>query len=156
MLNSCPKEEVGEIEVKRLRKKKEKVEESRSLNNRLLAVFVSQASSYECLIEFFFTQNICCGYSKELSHWDSSFEHPQHMLKLMGKQILTISCSNLDSNVEVKEIEVKRLGRKKEKVEESRSLKNVFVVHCDMDIMLLLNSIILRVLEQKCLCMFLQ
>ena len=30
---------------------------------------------------FFYTQNICCGYSKEPSQWDGSFEHPKHMLK---------------------------------------------------------------------------
>ena len=34
-----------------------------------------------------FDQNICCGYSKELSEWDRSFEHPKHMLKIMGKKI---------------------------------------------------------------------
>ena len=28
--------------------------------------------------------------SKEPSQWDSSFEHPKHMLKLMGKKIFTI------------------------------------------------------------------
>ena len=35
-------------------------------------------------------QNICCGYSKEPSQWDGSFEHPKHMFKLMGKKIVTI------------------------------------------------------------------
>ena len=35
-------------------------------------------------------QNICCGYSKEPSQWDGSFEHPKQMLKLMDKKILTI------------------------------------------------------------------
>ena len=34
--------------------------------------------------------NICCGYSKEPSQWDSSFEHPKHMLKLIGKKIFAI------------------------------------------------------------------
>ena len=34
-------------------------------------------------------QNICCGYSKELSQWDGSFEHPKHMMKLMSKKIFT-------------------------------------------------------------------
>ena len=33
---------------------------------------------------------ICCGYSKEPSQWDGSFEHPKHMLEIMGKKILTI------------------------------------------------------------------
>ena len=41
------------------------------------------------VIFLFFNQNICCGYSKEPSHWDGSFEHPKHMLKVMGKKILT-------------------------------------------------------------------
>ena len=39
------------------------------------------------------------------------------MLNLMGKKILTISCSNLVPKKEVREIEVKRLRKKKEKVE---------------------------------------
>ena len=43
-------------------------------------------------------KNICCGYSKEPSQWDGSFEHPKHMrsfehpkhmLKIMGKKIFT-------------------------------------------------------------------
>ena len=38
----------------------------------------------------FLNQNICCGYSKELSQWDSSFEHPKHMFKMRGKKIITI------------------------------------------------------------------
>ena len=44
----------------------------------------------EKLIFLFLNQNICCGYSKELSQWEGSFEHPKHMLKLMGKKIFTI------------------------------------------------------------------
>ena len=39
---------------------------------------------------YFYHQNICCGYSKEPSQWDGSFEHLKHMLKLMGKKIFTI------------------------------------------------------------------
>ena len=39
----------------------------------------------ENLIFFFLNQNICCGYSKEPSHGDGSYEHPKHMLKLMVK-----------------------------------------------------------------------
>ena len=35
------------------------------------------------------TFSLCCGYSKEPSQWDGSFEHPKHMIKLMGKKILT-------------------------------------------------------------------
>ena len=42
------------------------------------------------LIFLLFNQNICCGYSKEPSQWDGSFEHPKHMLKCMGKKIFTI------------------------------------------------------------------
>ena len=38
----------------------------------------------------FLNQNICCGYSKEPSQWDGSFEHSKHMLKIMGKKIFTI------------------------------------------------------------------
>ena len=38
----------------------------------------------------FLNKNICCRYSKELSHWESSFEHPKHMFKLMDKKIITI------------------------------------------------------------------
>ena len=43
----------------------------------------------ENLIFLFLNQNICCGYSKELSQGDGSFEHPKHMLKRMGKKIFT-------------------------------------------------------------------
>ena len=35
-------------------------------------------------------QNICFGYSKEPSHWEGSFVHPKHMLKLVGKKIVKI------------------------------------------------------------------
>ena len=34
-------------------------------------------------------QNICCGYSKETSQWDGSFEHP---FNFMGKEINAILC----------------------------------------------------------------
>ena len=40
-------------------------------------------------------QNICCGYSKEPSQWDDSFEHPKHMFKLIYKKILTILPSTI-------------------------------------------------------------
>ena len=40
------------------------------------------------LFSLFLIQNICCGYSKELSQWEGSFEHPKHMFKLMGKKII--------------------------------------------------------------------
>ena len=38
------------------------------------------------LFFLFLNQNICCEYSKEPSRWDSSFEHPKHMFKLMDKK----------------------------------------------------------------------
>ena len=47
------------------------------------------------LIFLFFNQNICCGYSKEPSQRDGSFVHPKHMLKLIGKKILTIYFKNV-------------------------------------------------------------
>ena len=40
------------------------------------------------LFSLLLIQNICCGYSKEPSQWDSSFEHPKHMFKFMGKKII--------------------------------------------------------------------
>ena len=42
------------------------------------------------IFSLFLNQNICCGYSKELSQRDGPFEHPKHMLKLMGKKIITV------------------------------------------------------------------
>ena len=32
------------------------------------------------LLVLFLNQIICCGYSKDQSQWDSSFEHPKHLL----------------------------------------------------------------------------
>ena len=46
--------------------------------------------AYWKIIFFILIQIICCGYSKEPSQWDGSFEHPKHVLKLMGKKIFTI------------------------------------------------------------------
>ena len=43
-------------------------------------------SVYWKTIFLFLDQNICCGYSKEPSQWNSSFEHPKCMFKLMGKE----------------------------------------------------------------------
>ena len=40
----------------------------------------------EKLIFLFLNQNLYCGYPKE----PSQFEHPKHILKLMGKKIFTI------------------------------------------------------------------
>ena len=42
------------------------------------------------LFSLFLIQNICFGYSKESSQGDGSFEHPKHMLKLMGKKMIKI------------------------------------------------------------------
>ena len=46
------------------------------------------------LIFSFLNHNICFGYSKEPSQWDGSFEHPKHMLQLIGKRIFKILHSN--------------------------------------------------------------
>ena len=43
----------------------------------------------------FLNQNICCGYSKEPSRWDKSFEHPKHMFRLLGKKIIAILRSKI-------------------------------------------------------------
>ena len=51
------------------------------------------------LFFLFLNQNICCGYSKEPSQWDGSFEHPKHMLKMMDKkEIITILHSKIMLN----------------------------------------------------------
>ena len=42
------------------------------------------------LFFLFLNQNIYCGYSKEPSQWDRSFEHPKHMFQLMDKKIITM------------------------------------------------------------------
>ena len=34
------------------------------------------------LFYVFLNLNICCGYSKEMTTWDGSIEHPKHMLKI--------------------------------------------------------------------------
>ena len=48
----------------------------------------SQEKSALLKIKFLFlAQIICCGYSKEPSHFDGSCEHPKHMLKLIGKKL---------------------------------------------------------------------
>ena len=47
------------------------------------------------LFFLFLNQNICCGYSKEPSQWEGSFEYPKHMLKLMGKKIIKILRSQI-------------------------------------------------------------
>ena len=35
---------------------------------------------------YFSTKHIWCGYLKELSQWDGSFEQPQQMFKLINKK----------------------------------------------------------------------
>ena len=42
------------------------------------------------IIFLFLNQNICYWYSKEPSRWDGSFKHPEQMIKLMDKKIITI------------------------------------------------------------------
>ena len=53
-------------------------------------LYIIQAFSYEYVTKKYFflflNQNICCGYSKE----PFFFEHPKHMLKLMGKKIYNL------------------------------------------------------------------
>ena len=49
-----------------------------------------QISDIGKLFSLFLIQNLCCGYSKEPSQWDGSFEHPKHIFILMGKKIITI------------------------------------------------------------------
>ena len=39
-------------------------------------------------------QNICCGYQREPSKLDGSFENPKQMFKLMGKEKMTILMLN--------------------------------------------------------------
>ena len=46
------------------------------------------------IISLYLNQNVCCEYSKQPSRWDGSFEHPKHMLKMMGKKIFTIVRGN--------------------------------------------------------------
>ena len=55
----------------------------------IVAEYAALRVCSENLIFLFLNQNICCGYSKEPSQRDSSFEHPKHMYKLMGKKIFT-------------------------------------------------------------------
>ena len=52
------------------------------------------------LFYLFLNQNICCGYSKESSGWDGSFEHLKHMFNLMDKKINTILLSKISVYLE--------------------------------------------------------
>ena len=60
------------------------------LNNALISGQTLVKIDTRKMIFLFLNQNICCGYSKEPSQWDGSFEHPKYMLKKMGKKIFTI------------------------------------------------------------------
>ena len=54
---------------------------------------ISGLSKRECngkLIFLFLNLKICCGYSKEPSELDGSFEHPKQMFELLDKKIFTI------------------------------------------------------------------
>ena len=46
---------------------------------------------YQALMFLFLKQNIWCGYSKEPSQWDASFEHPNHMFKQVDMENQGIS-----------------------------------------------------------------
>ena len=64
--------------------------------NHILLLLLSGLQIRVCigkLFSLFLIQNICCGYSKEPSQLDGSFEHPKHMFRLMGKKIVTILSS---------------------------------------------------------------
>ena len=50
--------------------------------NRLIET-VLLSTQNTCLI--LMRINICCGYTKEPSHFDGSFEHPKHMLNIGEK-----------------------------------------------------------------------
>ena len=72
--------------------------EQRLLQKCIRSVDNHQDLSEECVQKkklLFLDQNICCGYSKEPSQRDGSFEHPNHMLKLMGKKIFRILRSKI-------------------------------------------------------------
>ena len=47
------------------------------------------------IIFLILNQNICCGYSKEPSHWENSFEYPWLTFKLKDKKIITILCTEI-------------------------------------------------------------
>ena len=50
------------------------------------------------LLFLILNQNKCCGYSKELSQWDGSFEHAKYMFKLIEKKkniILVFTLKNV-------------------------------------------------------------
>ena len=54
------------------------------------AVRPPDKNAYLKIIFLISQQNRRCGYSKDPSQRDSSFEHPKHMFKLMGKKIVQL------------------------------------------------------------------
>ena len=42
------------------------------------------------MIFLLLNQNMCCGYSKQPSQRDGSFENPKHNVKLMGKKTIQV------------------------------------------------------------------
>ena len=43
-------------------------------------------SSERVILHIFLNQKVCCGYSKELSQRDGSFEHQKHMFTLTDRE----------------------------------------------------------------------
>ena len=89
------------IENKKTEKKPAKGKENKPVKSKLLRPPDKSENCYSgpkirvCNWKLFFSflnQNICCGYSKEPSQWDGSFEHPKHIFKLMDKKISAILC----------------------------------------------------------------
>ena len=64
------------------------------MNNKKTHLFLrrlkDKLSHFRKIIFLFFNQNICCGYSKEPSPRDGSFQGPKDMPKIMGKKVFTI------------------------------------------------------------------
>ena len=50
---------------------------------------------YQKLSFLFLNENICCGYSKEWSQWNGSFDYPKHMLQMMSKKLFIILHSTI-------------------------------------------------------------
>ena len=57
-------------------------------SNCLLIKLLNKVQWMLSFLFLFLNWNICCGYSKEPSPWDGSFEHLKRILKLMGKDII--------------------------------------------------------------------
>ena len=52
---------------------------------KIIHVFRYGAVNNKLIFLFMIFINICCGYSKQQSRWDGSFENPKHMLILMDR-----------------------------------------------------------------------